>query len=117
MTEIVESYDELRDSYRLLLKPYTKKAKEWMWTNRRIKFNKRYTSFQRTKIWKEAREIVIEYYKELRGHDKCSCGKEMNPAVMHHRHYHGMGWFDLTVVTIICKTCHARVHRKKWVNK
>ena len=96
---------------KIILEEYNDKATDYLAT-------RNYRSLMATKIWAEARDFVVDIKKDKDGKLYCGhCGEEMTVEVtvfMHHEHYLNKDIFDLNSISVICRTCNAKAHHKKW---
>ncbi len=67
----------------------------------------RYTEYVKSDRWKELREIVLK-----RCNHQCQNCLNTKWLQMHHRTYERVGHELLTDLTILCRRCHTRQHRK-----
>lgn len=70
-----------------------------------------YTDYLQTKHWKAMREKVYEEYNGICG----VCGEIVPRALsnIHHRTYKRVGNEDMSDLILLCKSCHAKAHKRK----
>lgn len=69
-----------------------------------------YSSYLRTKFWQEVRRLAL-----VRSGCACQLCASKTRLQVHHRTYATRGYEDqnLNDLTVLCKTCHAKFHRKR----
>jgi len=73
----------------------------------------RYRALQRTTSWKEAKELLTEYFL-LDGGLTCDhCNRPLQRWTMHHETYNKLNFYTPLFLEKLCVTCHARVHKRK----
>ncbi len=82
-----------------------------------FKRDKLYKLLQKTNIWKEGKNLLLDYftYNDIL---ICSvCGKiiDFRIATLHHNEYHDAELFTPDFVSFIHPKCHSKIHYKKYV--
>jgi 5-methylcytosine-specific restriction endonuclease McrA len=69
-----------------------------------------YSSYLRTKFWQEVRKLAL-----VRSGGACQLCASKSGLQVHHRTYTSRGYEDqnLSDLTVLCKACHAKFHRKR----
>ena len=103
---------EYKDNFITLLDDYNEWAKEFL-------YGHSYKQLMATSIWKEARSLIVDYFKDAQGISWCAhCDTEIKGSpILHHEHYYNKKIFNLNSISILCRHCNTITHRNKWRNK
>ena len=77
-------------------------------------FKMKYKALQASEIWKQGRDLLIEYFllKDNPLHCK-ECGRVLDyDLVIHHSEYVNMEIFTPDFIKTVGKRCHSKIHRK-----
>ena len=113
INDMIENADGRKKEILIELKKLNKKAYLHMLAPYST-FKPKYQSLQKTKIWTQAKELLIEYFTMIYIVVKCPICKQntANDFVLHHEEYHPAELFTPEYVQFIHNKCHSRAHMK-----
>lgn len=82
----------------------------------RMTFKQKYRILQKTPTWKQARELLLNYFLDGKKKLYCKrCGRELkNKYVLHHFTYNPSEIFTPSNIRFLCSSgCHADFHDKR----
>lgn len=82
-------------------------------------FKMKYKALQNSKIWSEARDLIVElrFLENNLDYLKCEkCGRVLSSFIMHHDEYRNEEIFTPDFVSLIGSRCHALEHPDKAFN-
>ena len=83
-------------------------------------FKQKYNALQASKIWSEARDLIVELYfikNNLKTMECQKCGRPLTSFIMHHDKYNNSEIFTPDFISLIGKKCHAKEHPDKVYGK